>query len=132
MGSWRGEFLDVREMRAIELNAEELGFTEELMMENAGAWVAKIASEKGNSFLILAGKGGKGGDGLVAARHLALMGKDVKVLFPYKECEVTKESTLKNLIRARMSDVQFVREPFEAEVIIDALLGTGVKGAREA
>ncbi|UXD21816.1 carbohydrate kinase [Ignicoccus pacificus DSM 13166] len=125
---FRGEFYDVREMRAVELNSASLGFSEELMMENAGAWVAKVARSKGESFLILVGKGGKGGDGLVAARHLALMGAEVMVLFPYKECEIKKETTKKNLERAKMSGVRFVKEFTEADVIIDALLGTGVKG----
>lgn len=123
----RGPYLTVREMRAIERNSEALGFGEELMMENAGSWVARIASRKGKEFLIVVGKGGKGGDGLVAARHLALMGKDVYIYLPYKTCEL-KEITRKNLERALASGVKLVNVLEEREVIIDALLGTGIKG----
>ena len=123
----RGAFISSREMRAIEKNSEALGFGEELMMENAGAWVARVASVLGESFLVVAGKGGKGGDGLVAARHLALMGKEVKVYLPYKPCEL-KEITRKNLERALTSGIKMVKELDEEEVIIDALLGTGIRG----
>ncbi len=128
MSLGRGEFYPVREMRAVEVNSAALGFGEELMMENAGAWVARVSSVLGDSFIVLVGKGGKGGDGLVAARHLALMGKEVKVLVPYKPCEL-KEITRKQLERALSSGVELVKEPEEADVVIDALLGTGVKGA---
>ncbi|HIH90172.1 NAD(P)H-hydrate dehydratase [Ignicoccus hospitalis] len=115
-------------MRAVELNSAALGFGEELMMENAGSWVARLAYPEGNSFLVLAGKGGKGGDGLVAARHLALMGRKVKVLLAHKRCEL-KEITLKQLKRAEDTGVEVIEEPEEADVIIDALLGTGARGA---
>ena len=125
----RGSYYDTREMRAVEINASSLGFSEELMMENAGAWVARYASQKGSSFVVLVGKGGKGGDALVAARHLALMGFEVYAVFPYKECEISKEVTLKNLKRAKLSGVKFLREVIDGDVIIDGLLGTGVRGA---
>jgi len=124
----RGYFYTVREMRAVELNSSYLGFGEELMMENAGSWTARIAAVAGNSFTVLVGKGGKGGDGLVAARHLALMGYEVKAVVPYKRCEL-KEITRKQLERAEASGVEVTDEPERADVIIDALLGTGVKGS---
>ncbi len=123
----RGIYITVREMRAIERNSEALGFNEELMMENAGSWVARIASVVGDSFLVIAGKGGKGGDGLVAARHLALMGKDVSIYLPYKLQEL-KEITRKNLERAISSGAKLVKWPEKKDVIIDALLGTGIRG----
>ncbi|NPA84904.1 MAG: NAD(P)H-hydrate dehydratase [Crenarchaeota archaeon] len=123
----RGELYTAREMRAVELNSAALGFGEELMMENAGSWAARAASVMGNSFTVLVGKGGKGGDGLVAARRLALEGKEVKAVLPYKRCEL-KEITRKQLERAEASGVEVLGEPEEAEVIIDALLGTGSKG----
>ncbi|MCJ7767032.1 hypothetical protein MUP79_01390, partial [Candidatus Bathyarchaeota archaeon] len=65
------------EMMAIDLNARYLGVSDIQLMENAGAAVAnEIARrfKKGAKICILAGTGGNGGDGMVAARHLASQG----------------------------------------------------------
>jgi len=59
---------------AIDMNAKWLGVSTLQMMENAGAAVAREALSYQKS-AIFAGMGNNGGDGLVAARHLASKGK---------------------------------------------------------
>ncbi|MEM2448510.1 MAG: NAD(P)H-hydrate epimerase, partial [Candidatus Bathyarchaeia archaeon] len=63
------------EMYAEELNAAYLGVSELQLMENAGAAVAReVASRftvENCRVVVYAGTGGNGGDGFVAARHLA-------------------------------------------------------------
>src|SRR5207249_5121631 len=71
------------EMRAIDARAsEKYGIPTVLLMENAGAAVARraLAILEGcadRRVAIYCGKGNNGGDGLVAARHLADAGSEV-------------------------------------------------------
>jgi NAD(P)H-hydrate epimerase len=109
-------------------------------MENAGHQVAlEIASKfrPENSILIFCGLGGNGGDGFVAARHLASIGFKVTVIVAGKAEDIFSKEALEN-----WKALQFLKEavPIDevydgtivpettAEVIIDALLGTGTKG----
>ncbi|MBM4064020.1 MAG: NAD(P)H-hydrate epimerase, partial [Planctomycetes bacterium] len=63
--------LSVAEARAIDRDAHErLGLPTLLLMENAARSVAEVAKTLGERFVILAGAGNNGGDGLAAARHL--------------------------------------------------------------
>ena len=63
-------------MRDVDRVAMDLGLTLTRMMENAGANLAWLASEmiggevSGRRITVLAGPGGNGGGGLVAARRL--------------------------------------------------------------
>ena len=50
-----------------------------ILMENAAIQIANEIESKGNSFLIVCGKGNNGGDGLAIARHLLIKGKKIKV-----------------------------------------------------
>ena len=63
-------------MSIADINADYLGVKRLVLMENAGKGLAEfiwnIERESGKSkIIIFAGKGGNGGDGMVAARHLA-------------------------------------------------------------
>src|SRR5437879_11885300 len=68
------------EMRVLDRNAQYFGVSILELMENAGKAVADAARSEfaaaGKSVLVLCGTGNNGGDGLVAARHLA---KDARV-----------------------------------------------------
>src|SRR5947208_14271955 len=68
------------EMRVLDRNAQSFGVSILDLMENAGKAVAEVArnefSAAGKHVLVLCGTGNNGGDGLVAARHLA---KDARV-----------------------------------------------------
>jgi len=130
-------------MRALDINAGYLGVTTPLLMENAGAAVAEVVRSraKRGKVVIVAGLGGNGGDGLVAARHLAAT-HEVRVFLLGDPRAIRNEGTLRNWeILQRMYTVKAfaVRGPkeagelmsalAEADVIVDAILGTGVKGA---
>ncbi|MFW9778778.1 MAG: NAD(P)H-hydrate dehydratase [Candidatus Heimdallarchaeota archaeon] len=132
------------EMSIIDVNSEFLGVSRHLLMENAGRGIAdlawKICQETNRSeIIIFAGKGGNGGDGMVAARHLAwhlpitvyLMGSshainkgstktNWKIL-----CQMT--NTVRTVEIKDSTDVTKIKTHPKA-LIIDALLGTGIRG----
>jgi len=129
-----------REMRALEVNAEYFGVSLLQLMENAGRNVAReIASRfpREQRIAIFCGLGGNGGDGFVAARHLLSMGFKVSVILAGKGTDIRHEAALKNwgaLQSLRESiPIQEVTDSsaipkVDAEIVVDALLGTGTKG----
>jgi len=129
-----------REMRALEVNAEYFGLSLLQLMETAGHNIAvEIASRfpREQKIAVFCGLGGNGGDGFVAARHLAAMGFKVTVILAGKSKEVTHSAALQNLCALKslrenitiheVTDSSAIPE-VDAEIIIDALLGTGTKG----
>ena len=66
----------------------DLGVSVELMMENAGENLARLAvklnkpNAKATTFIIIAGSGGNAGGGIVAARRLAAWGFSTVIYFP--------------------------------------------------
>ena len=129
-----------REMRALELNAEYFGISQLQLMENAGHNIAlEIASrfKPDKSVAIFCGLGGNGGDGFVAARHLSSLGFKVTVILAGKAKEISHKAALEN-----WNALQFLKESISihevddsslipnvtAEIVVDALLGTGTKG----
>jgi NAD(P)H-hydrate epimerase len=127
--------------KILDINTEYIGISRELLMENAGKEIALEVEEKNfHSIAIFCGTGNNGGDGFVAARHLASLEKKVKV-FSLRG-KRTKEAgrnfdILKNLPSIEIfeirdsSDVEKIKEEKELEkfdVIIDALIGVGIKG----
>ncbi|HEY4939442.1 MAG TPA: NAD(P)H-hydrate dehydratase [Actinomycetota bacterium] len=109
------------------------------LMERAGIAVARAAARAtggtyGRRVLVLAGKGNNGGDGLVAARHLAAWGAFPVVVFPddpgtLKGDARTNLERLRNVRQLRFEERGFARELGRADVVVDALYGTGFKGA---
>ncbi len=90
--------------------------------------------------VIVAGKGNNGGDGLVAARYLDMWGFHVKIILLAEEADLTA-SSLTNYNLCRLRDIEILsfqniagyREEIAnllngADLVIDALLGTGIKG----
>ncbi|HIE33750.1 MAG TPA: NAD(P)H-hydrate dehydratase [Candidatus Altiarchaeales archaeon] len=123
--------------KAIDMNSEYLGIERIVLMENAGKEITRNSKDF-NSIAIFAGLGNNGGDGLVAARHLAGMDKRVKV-FTFggersKECQKNfdilqnMESVEIGIIRDS-KDCNSIREELNGfDLIIDALLGVGMRG----
>ena len=129
-----------REMRALEVNAEYFGVTLLQLMENAGRNVATEISSRflrNQKIAIFCGLGGNGGDGFVAARHLTAMGYRVTVILAGKSKDVNHPAALQNLcaLRALFGSCPFQEvtdsstiPDIDADIVIDALLGTGTKG----
>ena len=127
----------VAQMRKIERAADAAGHTYALMMEHAGWSVAQVIVERygpieGKPVLVLAGSGNNGGDGLVAAEHLAQAGAQVAVYLtkerPDDDPHLAKLRHRGVLIavseqdqRGRVLRLQVGR----AQLILDAILGTG-------
>ena len=134
-----GSRCTTREMRAWEVNSAALGVPTRLLMENAGASVARFVYEeyKPRRVHIVAGTGGKAGDGFVAARHLAAYGVEVRVYLVHRRQLVHHPDAIDALRALEASGVD-VHEDYwrwgegkdwlNADVVIDALLGTGVRG----
>ena len=123
--------LTAEQMRTAEAQAIAAGTPETTLMERAGRALAEaVRLHVGpRDVLILCGPGNNGGDGYVAARHLATMGYSVRVA---ALAEATADA-------ARWAKGQWDGpiEPFdsasEAPIVIDCLFGTGLsRGLEEA
>ena len=132
-------FITSREMRALETNAEYYGISLLQLMENAGRNIAQevISRLPKGKIAIFCGLGGNGGDGFVAARHLLTAGYNVTVILAGKARDINHEAALQNwLILQPLQDKLSLFETkdstlipkISADVVIDALLGTGTKG----
>jgi len=143
---WLPAEITSEEMAAIEENAESLGFPRTLMMENAGLRVADSVARsmdvRGRSVLFVCGTGNNGGDGFVVARHLRNAGARIVVFLLGRPDEIrTEEAKLNWHLIEQMDDVrkfflidssqipQLERALGEVDVVVDAITGTGVRGA---
>ncbi len=99
------------------------------MMENAGRSLADLAVRvfDPSSAVILAGRGGNGGGGLVAARHLANRGRAVRVVLGAGGEEMAPVPAHQLDILHRMG-VPIVSDPPAADVVVDALIGYSLRG----
>ena len=120
------------EMRALDRHTiETLGVPGELLMESAGRAVAQAVLEGSgpeSEVVAVCGTGNNGGDGLVAARHLQLLGVPVRVALVGDPASLAKDASA-NLVRARAAGVPIGEgsfEPPQRGVLIDAVFGTGL------
>ena len=97
------------------------------MMENAGRNLADLAIRRFGpaDTVVLAGPGGNGGGGLVAARHLANRGVGVHVVLAQPRLTTVPAHQLD--IVERMG-VPVRPEPQPTDLVIDALIGYGLRG----
>ncbi len=134
------------QMRRIEEHAEALGISRLIMMENAGSAVARFIVEKfsplsNKRIAIICGTGNNGGDGLVCLRHLAGLPLQVDAfLLGIREQVKTVEARTNLEIILHIKSMKFYDANAEnfscrisdsigkADVIVDAIFGTGVKG----
>jgi hydroxyethylthiazole kinase-like uncharacterized protein yjeF len=136
-----GEFLTAREMGAVEKNAAYLGVPTQLLMENAGRSVAdevKRRFKPGSKVTVVSGLSGNGGDGYVAARHLAAAGYRVDVVVLGDPSHIRHPNTRVSYdALARMTSTVNIANitdsslipSIEADVIVDGLIGTSMRGA---
>jgi ADP-dependent NAD(P)H-hydrate dehydratase / NAD(P)H-hydrate epimerase len=125
--TWADPLYTAEEMRAAE--AAYPGETVELM-ERAGTAVAQEVLRRfpaAERAAIVCGTGANGGDGLLVAAELARAGKRSVARIVGSEEKVGGDSVVM-LGRAREAGVAFVDEPTPADVIVDALFGTGFSG----
>jgi len=121
------------EMSRADKGAQKLGIPGGVLMERAGAEMARIALEAyaPQRTLVVAGGGNNGGDGFVVARELHRAGVEVVVLAmkdEYTGDPGTNFKILRNLGVTFLHSEELEAELSQSDLIVDALLGTGFSG----
>lgn len=125
---WSERLYTAEEMRAAE--GTYGGPTIELM-ERAGVAAADAVLRRypdADRVSVWCGGGNNGGDGLVVARQLAAAGRRVEVRLLVDPTRLRGDAET-NFERARERGLRFVEEPGPADLVVDALFGTGFTGA---
>jgi len=127
----------------LDRDAQARGISAEDLMERAGRAVARAAVDRcggayGRRAVVACGKGNNGGDGFVAARHLARSGMRVDVVGvgagddPREPAATNRRRLAEVGVTVRpFSDARLERALGRADVAIDAIFGTGFRGAPE-
>ncbi|MFB6075478.1 MAG: NAD(P)H-hydrate dehydratase [Haloarculaceae archaeon] len=124
------------EMAVVDENAAALGVARKQLMESSGNAVARAVRDAvapGASVTIVAGRGNNGGDALVAARFLDAY--DLRVLLLGRAETITTDIARENwaaLVESEY-DAREVRDSTaldlgDPDLIVDAMLGTGISG----
>jgi NAD(P)H-hydrate epimerase len=133
--------LTSEEMREADRRTiEEVGLPGVVLMENAGAAVAAAVGRlwpRARRVVVLCGKGNNGGDGFVTARRLAALGPRVFLVGEREavrgDARVHLEAFTRGggevvpLASAEEWRARALPEVRKAEVVVDAMLGTGLK-----
>jgi ADP-dependent NAD(P)H-hydrate dehydratase / NAD(P)H-hydrate epimerase len=142
------KILSAAEMREVDrLTTARFGIPGPTLMENAGASVAEFIAQRWaklaqRRIVVLCGKGNNGGDGFVVARRLRELGaKPELYLFAVPEemegdaatnCKRWQEVSGELHLVRNSGDLQDVKPVLDsADIIVDALLGTGTRGGVE-
>ncbi len=147
--------MDPIDMQVTDHNCEYLGLSRLCLMENAGkslsdevATLSTFTFSKPVKIVIFTGSGGNGGDGFVAARHLLNRGFSVDLCLLKNDDEIKSQDALTNLkvlrnLNPRVSrlNINYLKDSreidkldiafnnnFSESIIIDGILGTGIKG----
>ena len=128
-------------MKEMDRETINSGFPALLLMDTAGRGVANVAREyldTGDSVVVFCGKGNNGGDGFVAARFLDIWGYNVDIILVGKKNELSgnpqKNYHICNLRDINVREYENLNKEETKEyikkssLVIDALLGTGLKG----
>ena len=128
------------EMKRLEQQADAAGLSYRQMMENAGAAAAALALRtwpRAKSAAVFCGKGNNGGDGFVAARHLANAGLAVRLYLVEGEpvttdaiynCGLAREMGLPGLAADTLDEPEQAEFLQSADLILDGVYGTGFHG----
>jgi len=128
-------YLSVAEMISIEKASDAAGHTYPKMMACAGKSLADVIFPLGRSIVLgLVGNGNNGGDALVAMTHLLQRGWVVSAYLigdrsedPLVKNFIDNGGTLYQIIDDSKDLEQLAHCVREAEVLLDGLLGTGIK-----
>lgn len=128
------------EMKRLEQQADAAGLSYRQMMENAGAAAAALALRTwpgAKSAAVFCVKGNNGGDGFVAARHLANAGLAVRLYLVEGEpvttdaiynCGLAREMGLPVLAADTLDEPEQAEFLQSADLILDGVYGTGFHG----
>ncbi|MCX7759820.1 MAG: NAD(P)H-hydrate dehydratase [Hydrogenothermaceae bacterium] len=120
---------------------EETGIPSLVLMENAGRCAFEVIKERffdKDNFTVICGSGNNGGDGLVVSRYLYRYSKSVDVFILSDSFDKLSQDNRKNIeilrnfglnpIFITADNLDILRESLlKADVIIDAIFGTGFK-----
>ncbi|WAI01639.1 NAD(P)H-hydrate dehydratase [Methanogenium organophilum] len=125
-------------MRAVDTNAQGLGVSAVQLMECAGKGLADyVRGMSPGHVVLLCGKGNNGGDGFVAARHLCrdcmvtviVLSRDIRSGEALRNFHVLSHCGVDVIIAETPDAVCACRDRItSADVVIDAMLGTGIAG----
>jgi hydroxyethylthiazole kinase-like uncharacterized protein yjeF len=135
------------EVRAFDTWAiNSIGIPGVVLMENAGRSCAELVEEKlkdvaGKKVCIFCGTGNNGGDGYVIARHLINRGVNITVVVCGDRNKIKGDAKINLDILEQMGESVELLNPSDqdiagrierfvtgADVIVDSLFGTGVRG----
>lgn len=134
------------QMYRIEDNSHNLiGMQRVYMMENAGHGIADFIVNKfknrlkNEKIVVLCGTGNNGGDGFVASRHLTCYAADITVILIGLPSFIrSEEANINWKILEKMDSIKIIlgkelseeikTKIIKADIIIDGIFGTGIKG----
>ncbi|WP_276302086.1 NAD(P)H-hydrate epimerase [Halorussus lipolyticus] len=124
-------------MAQVDANAAGLGVPRKQLMESSGNAVARevrAVADAGARVAIVAGRGNNGGDAFVAARFLN--DYEISVVLLGRAETISTDIARENWDALEQADYETEEvadsrdfDPPECEVVVDAMLGTGVTGA---
>jgi len=133
--------LDAAQMSKIDRTAiEDIGIPGVVLMENAGRGIVQaienfLGDIAKKQIVFFCGKGNNGGDGYVVARHLHNRGAQVSVFLAGKKEKIKGDALINLKILEQMgitvkeiASTDQVSLPPRIDLVVDALLGTGVTG----
>lgn len=141
----RPVFNSAQMRRADEIMQVEYGYLGILLMETAGRRAAALILKHysdASRFVVIAGPGNNGGDGLVVARYLYQRGKQLFILISRPPEKLSALARIQYDILSRLGIschilspdnlrllAAFVEEAPEKPILIDALIGIGLQQA---
>ncbi|WP_418283099.1 NAD(P)H-hydrate dehydratase [Halorubrum sp. DTA98] len=124
-------------MAAVDANAAALGVPRKQLMESSGNAVARAVREvadSGSTVAFVCGRGNNGGDAFVAARFLSAY--DVTAHLLGRPESITTDIARENWAALERAEIPTATvsdstdlDIGEPDVVVDAMLGTGVRGA---